>query len=107
MEDRKLKEYFKFDEADLEANRRGEFSEKQRARLIENDKKIQRRWGWRSVPLFLIAGIGPVAAFSAGDFFGWGWKIMWGFVWTGLWGGIGLVMLLSFLSKPKPLALAK
>jgi hypothetical protein len=107
MEDQKLKEYFRFDEADLEANRNGRFSENQQARLIENDKKIQRRWGWRSIPFLLIAGIGPAAALGPGDFFGWGWKIAWGLVWTGLWGGIGLVMLISALSKTKPLVLAK
>jgi hypothetical protein len=78
-----------------------------RPRLVKNDKKVQRRWGWRAIPFLLIAGIGPFAALSAGDFFGWGWKIMWGFVWTGLWGGIGLAMLLSWLSKTKPLVLAK
>jgi hypothetical protein len=107
MQEQQLTAYFKFDEADLQANRQGRFSEKQQARLIENDKKIQRRWAWRSIPFLLIAGIGPFAALSAGDFFGWGWKIMWGFVWTGLWGGIGLVMLASWLSKTKPLVLAK
>ena len=107
MEEQKLEEYFKFDAADLQANREGRFSEKQQARLIENDKKIQRRWGWRSIPFLLIAGVGPVLALAAGDFFGWGWKIMWGFVWTGIWGAIGLAMLLSSLSKTKALVLAK
>jgi hypothetical protein len=107
MEDQKLKDYFKFDEADLEANRNGRFSESQQVRLIENDRKIQRRWGWRSIPFLLIAAIGPVAALGSGDFFGWSWKIMWGFVWTGVWGGIGLAMLISSLSKQKPLVLAK
>jgi len=107
FEDEKLKEYFKFDAVDLDANRQGQFSEKQQIRLIEADRRIQRRFGWRSIPLFLIAGIGPLAAISAGDFFGLSWKIIWGFGWTGVWGGIGLVMLLSSLSKPKPLALAK
>ena len=107
MEDQKLEAYFKFDEADLETNRQGRFSEKQQARLIENDRKIQRKWGWRSIPLFLVAGVGPIMAISSGDFFGWGWKISWGLVWTGLWGGIALIMLLSFLSKPKKLVFAK
>jgi len=107
MEDQKLREYFKFDDADLDANRKGQFSEKQRTRLIEADRKIQQRWGWRSIPLFLIAAVGPFAAVSAGDFFGLGWKIIWGFVWTGVWGGIGLVMLISSLSKTKQLVLAK
>ena len=107
MQDPKLKAYFKFDESDLEANRQGDFSEPQRARLIENDKKIQRRWGLRSIPFFLVAAVGPVLAFVGGDFLGWGWKITWGLVWTGLWGGIASIMLLSFLSKPKKLVLAK
>src|SRR4029453_6186338 len=42
IEDKKLREYFKFDDADLDANRKGQFSEKQRMRLIEADRKIQQ-----------------------------------------------------------------
>src|SRR5689334_14598597 len=107
MDDQKLEQYFNFDQADLEANRQGRFSEQQQVRLIENDKKIQRRWGRRSIPFLLLGALGPVLALSPGDFFGWTWKILWGFVWTGIWGGIGLLMLGSWLSKPKPLVLAK
>jgi hypothetical protein len=107
VENQKLQEYFHFDEADLEANRQGRFSENQQVRLIENDKKIQRKWGWRSIPFLLIALVGPVFALFAGDFFGGNWKVIWGIGWTGLWGGIGLVMLISSLSKSKKLVLAK
>ena len=35
MEDQKLLDYFKFDEADLEANRKGEYSETQKKRLFK------------------------------------------------------------------------
>jgi hypothetical protein len=35
MQDPKLMDYFKFDEADLEANRKGEFSEAQKKRLFK------------------------------------------------------------------------
>jgi len=106
MEDPKLEAYFKFDESDLEANRQGRFSEKQQARLIANDRKIQRKWGLRSIPFFLIASFGIFAAF-AGKNMGLDWILTWLLGWTGIWGGIGLLMLLSFLSKPKKLVFAK
>jgi hypothetical protein len=35
MQDQKLMDYFKFDEADLEANRKGEYSETQKKRLFK------------------------------------------------------------------------
>jgi hypothetical protein len=35
MQDQKLMDYFKFDETDLEANRKGEYSEAQRKRLFK------------------------------------------------------------------------
>jgi hypothetical protein len=34
MEDQKLQDYFKFDEDDLQANRNGNFSEKQKKRTF-------------------------------------------------------------------------
>src|SRR5689334_3836409 len=107
MEDQKLKDYFKFDEDDLYANRMGRFSERQQSRLMTNDKVIQKRFGWYSIPFFLIAAIGPYTAASAGDFFGWVWIITWGFVWTGLWGAIGVILIASSLSKQKKLVLEK
>lgn len=107
MEDPKLEAYFQFDQSDLQANRDGQFSERQRTRLAENDRRIQRRWGLRSIPFLLIAALGPVLAFGPGDFFDWSWKFLWGVVWTGIWGAIGLVMLGSFLSKPKQMVLAR
>ena len=45
MTNQTLQSYFKFDDADLEANRRGQFSEKQKARLSALNKKERiLRW---------------------------------------------------------------
>jgi len=34
--------YFKFDEADLQANQNGQLTEKQKGRLVKEDKRIKR-----------------------------------------------------------------
>ena len=62
MEDQKLKTYFKFDDADLQANRMGQFSAKQKARLA-SENKSGAIWSliiW--LGLMLVAAIGPVVA---------------------------------------------
>jgi hypothetical protein len=56
MNDQKLKDYFKFDEVDLQANRSGNFSEKQKKELSSEDSSsIQRRR--RAAVIFFILGI--------------------------------------------------
>ncbi len=56
MDDQKLKEYFKFDEGDLQANRSGNFSEKQKKELSSGESSsIQRRR--RAAAIFFILGI--------------------------------------------------
>jgi len=46
MSNAALQAYFKFDDADLEANRRGQFREAQKARLAGLNKKERvERWG--------------------------------------------------------------
>jgi hypothetical protein len=56
MDDQKLKDYFKFDEDDLQANRNGDFSAKQKKELSSNDSNsIQRRR--RAAGIFFILGI--------------------------------------------------
>jgi len=39
MSDPQLMSYFKFDEADLQANRNGQLTEKQKGRLVKEDKR--------------------------------------------------------------------
>ena len=56
MEDQKLKDYFKFDEEDLQANRNLDFSEKQKKDLSSRDiSTIQRRR--RAAVIFFFLGI--------------------------------------------------
>ena len=56
MEDQKLKDYFKFDEEDLQANRNLDFSEKQKKDLSSSDiSTIQRRR--RAAAIFFSLGI--------------------------------------------------
>jgi len=75
MEDPKLKDYFKFDEEDLQANRNGNFSEKQKKEISSrNSSSIQQRRSaaaiffslgillWLVVIVFLVfKGIGYLA----------------------------------------------
>ncbi len=93
MADEKLQAYFKFDDADLEANRQGKFSEKQKARLAEIDVKDRR--SRKILGIFLIALAGALALTA----------IFWVHdqtflsVWLplGLFGGLIGVLLLRFI----------
>ena len=46
MDDQKLKDYFKFDEEDLQANQQGELSERQKNDILNRKKK------WPAKPCF-------------------------------------------------------
>ncbi len=105
--DQQLMNFFKFDQADLIANQNGQFTEKQKVRLLQEDKKLKGKARLHSIPFLLIAVTGPFTAIAPKGFFGWGWVLTWGLVWTGLWGAIGLFMFLGSLGKPQPLVLAK
>ena len=61
-----LQEYFKFDASDLQANRNGQFTEKQKARLAKEDKSDKTgSLVWGGV-LLLIAAVGLIIAIVAG-----------------------------------------
>lgn len=57
MADEKLMAYFKFDEADLQANRSGKFSEKQKARLATIDVKDRQSRKILGISLVALAGL--------------------------------------------------
>ena len=67
MQDQKLMDYFKFDEADLAANRNGQLSDKQHQRL---SKQAATDYGWSLVIEFIVAigfiGGGVVAIAGGG-----------------------------------------
>jgi hypothetical protein len=43
MEDQKLQDYFNFDEEDLQANRSGDFSEKQKNDILKDKKRFENK----------------------------------------------------------------
>jgi hypothetical protein len=104
MIDQQLMNYFKFDQDDLYANQNGRFTDKQMARIIQEDKSDRassRVWG--GILLF-IGLIGLVIAIAAGiadnD---WGFRIGFGLgfgvVWPVVWGGIGFMLAKDSFAK--------
>lgn len=108
MDDQGLRDYFKFDQTDLDANRSGKLSEKQLKQLIAENKtsnKIRIGAGIVSGLLFLalVASV-PILLTPAGiatwqngnrggaiDF----WVVA--FVWALGWGGIGILKIFPLL----------
>lgn len=104
MTEQQLMGYFKFDQEDLDANRNGRFTEKQRLRLVKEDKS-SRGWGMAGgLGLMLIALVG-----LGGAIFGWindsdwgfriGFGLGFGVVWPLVWGGLGLMFISGSLGK--------
>lgn len=104
LEEQKLQEYFKFDASDLSANRNGQFTEKQKARLAVEDKS-SRKWSLvGGLGLLFIAAIGVAGAIAGwiGDSdcgFRIGFGIGFGCIWPLIWGGLGWAILSNSFSK--------
>ncbi len=88
--DEKLQRYFHFDEADLAANRAGQFSEKQKARLKKEDQDTRKWSAIGGIFFLLIAAIGPFGGIgiwnAATDMvtrllFGLGFGVVWTLIW--------------------------
>jgi ribosomal protein L7/L12 len=90
MDDQRLKVFFKFDDSDLQVNRIGQFTEKQKARLVAQDKS-SRKWSLiGGLGLLLIAAIGPAVALLVWlNSLDWGFKISFvigfGILWLLFW----------------------
>jgi hypothetical protein len=106
MPDEKLKDYFKFDETDLQANQGGHFSEKQKDVLaaMDTSDNMWRRIGGVGCLVVALAGLtGALWLISTNDnlimkiVFGAGFGLLWPLV----WGGIGVFQLRSPGSKRK------
>ena len=104
MGDSHLMNYFKFDEADLAANRNGQLTDKQKSRLIKEDRR-DRTWSVVGGGFLILIGlVGLVIAIAAGmadpD---WGFRIGFGLgfgcIWPVVWGGIGVTILRRAFSK--------
>lgn len=67
MDERRLRRLFRFNEADLAANRRGHFSENQ-IRRLEAEARKERKSAWESAAiLFVIAAAGMAVGISIGS----------------------------------------
>jgi ribosomal protein L7/L12 len=106
MADITLAQYFKFDGADLQANRTGHFTEKQKARLAANDKS-NRTWsltGGIVLAVIALGGLGSAVAAVIGSTdngFRLAFGLGFGCVWPLVWGGIAYGLISSALSKHK------
>lgn len=102
--DQQLMDYFKFDLSDLHANEQGQFTDKQRARLIQEDKS-NRTWslvGGSGLMLIALIGLGgAILAVTQDSDLGFriGFGLGFGCVWPLIWGGIGFVVIRNALSK--------
>ncbi|MGA7193471.1 MAG: hypothetical protein WBW94_07545 [Anaerolineales bacterium] len=104
MSDPQLMNYFNFNEADLQANRNGQLTEKQKGRLVKEDKRDRTGSIIGGGFLILIALIGVVIAIAAGaadpD---WGFRIGFGLgfgcIWPLAWGGVGYFILSRAFAK--------
>ena len=99
MEEQQLMEYFKFDASDLNANRNGTLTEKQKTRLnaeLREARKSRTRWAYF---LFFLAAIGIAIALGIwfipdlGLGMRIGFGIGFGLVWPALYGLVGFALL--------------
>lgn len=65
MQDQKLSEYLKFDEVDLASNRKGQLTEKQKARIAAELISERTRKTIFAIFLFFLAAVGLVIAVGA------------------------------------------
>ena len=104
MEDHQLMDYFKFDMADLHAHAHGDFTDKQRLRLLEEDKS-SRKWsmigGFGMILIALIGLGGAIFAVTQDSDLGFqiGFGLGFGCLWPAIWGGIGFFVIKGALSK--------
>ena len=105
MDDQDIKDYFIFDDADLDANRNGKLSEKQQKKLKQQDKNAKKFNIPAAIFFFAIASILPIIFFpmaisswqqhDLGGVFG---SSIGSLVWLLVWGGIGYFFLNSFFN---------
>lgn len=67
MDERRLRKFFHFNQNDLAANRRGQFSEEQKKRLDAEAKKEQKSARESAAILFVIAAAGMILGITIGS----------------------------------------
>lgn len=104
MEDQALRDYFKFDEADLAANRNGSLTEKQKIRLVKERKSSKRYclgvgigWGLICIAIasifpitYIPMGLASLQKHNIGAATG---SFIAAAVWALVWVGVGLALI--------------
>ena len=67
MDERRLRKFFHFNETDLAANRRGQFSDEQKKRLDAEARKEQKSARESAAILFVIAAAGMIVGITIGS----------------------------------------
>ncbi len=115
MEDQKLRDYFKFDAADLQANRNGQFTEKQKARMAKDSKSngIMDNLGAYLFIFIALIGVGAalisvLAAIPSSNYLAAiPFVLGFGCIWPLVWGGFGVRGLFASGSSRYQFTLAK
>jgi hypothetical protein len=104
MINQQLMDYFNFDQADLIANQRGQFTTKQSEQIVKDDKSD--RSGSRILGIILIfigtIGLGGAVLAIVNDKdlgFRIGFGLGFGCIWPLVWGGLGFSMLSSSFGR--------
>ena len=112
MTEQALMSYFKFTEADLQANRMGQMSEEQKQSLLKEDR-ADRKWEFFGGGCMIVIGlIGLAAAITAVFIFTdaaarIGLGLMFGLIWPLIWGVLGVRALIPAFAKSRQIRLQK
>ena len=108
MDERRLRKLFHFTEADLAANRRGQFSEGQKKRLSEEACKERKSARESAAILFVIAtagmAVGLTIGYIAPTLMGRTLMILlMGILWPSVWAGKGVQIIRAAIRLQEPL----
>jgi hypothetical protein len=107
MDERRLRKFFHFTEADLSANRRGQFSEGQKQRLQQQAKAERASARSSAVILFVVAAAGLAIGLTVGSIAPPGAgrilvSLLMGILWPLAWAGRAVKILLAARRLQEP-----
>ena len=108
MDERRLRKFFHFNENDLSANQRGQFSEDQKKRLDTEAKKERKLARESSTILFVIAAAGMIIGITIGSIAPTltgriGILLLMGILWPSAWAGkaVNIIRAANVLQEPR------
>ena len=107
MDERRLRKFFHFNERDLAANRRGQFSEDQKRRLDAEARKERKSSRESAAILFVIAAAGMIVGVTIGSIAPTGIGrisilLLMGVLWPSAWAGKGVQIIRAANALQEP-----